>query len=99
MTIRFACPDCGRQFQLPDDAAGKRQNCPDCGRSIDVPVIGSATIPVMLETGTTALAIDAGRTLLLDREEMVEAANQGKIAILGCKPMEGSTEREDGSAR
>jgi hypothetical protein len=41
MTIRFACPDCGRQFQLPDDAAGKRQNCPDCGRSIDVPVIGS----------------------------------------------------------
>ena len=65
----------------------------------DVPVIGSATIPVMLETGTTALAIDAGRTLLLDREEMVEAANQGKIAIVGCKPMEGVIEREDGSAR
>lgn len=41
MTIRFACLECGRQLQLPDDAAGKRQNCPDCGRSIDVPVIGS----------------------------------------------------------
>jgi DUF1009 family protein len=65
----------------------------------DVPVIGAATIPVMLETGTTALAIDAGRTLLLDREEMIEAADQGKISILGCKPMEASTEREDGSAR
>src|SRR6476659_5950096 len=41
MTIRFACPDCGRQFQLPDDAAGKRVNCPDCGRPSDVPVMGS----------------------------------------------------------
>ncbi len=65
----------------------------------DVPVVGSATIPVMLETGTTALAIDAGRTLLLDREEMLDAANQGRIAIVGCIPMEGVTELEDGSAR
>ncbi len=64
----------------------------------DVPVIGSATIPVLLETGTTALAIDAGSTLLLDREEMLDAANRGNIAILGCKPMEGVTAREDGSA-
>jgi DUF1009 family protein len=52
----------------------------------DVPVIGSATIPVMLETGTTALAVDAGTTLLLDREKMLEAANQGRIAIVGCEP-------------
>lgn len=65
----------------------------------DVPVIGSATISVMLETGTTALAIDAGRTLLLDREEMVEAANKGKVSIVGYIPMEGATEREGGSAR
>src|SRR5580692_9988762 len=34
----------------------------------DVPVIGPQTIAVMRETGTTALSIDAGRTLLLDRE-------------------------------
>jgi DUF1009 family protein len=65
----------------------------------DVPVIGSTTIPVMLQTGTTALAIDAGRTLLLDRDEMVEAANRGKIAIVGCKPMEAFIEREAGSVR
>ncbi len=61
----------------------------------DVPVIGSATIPVMVETGTTALAVDAGRTLLLDREEMVEAANRAKIAFVGVPP----TESEGGSAR
>jgi hypothetical protein len=65
----------------------------------DVPVIGAATIPVMLETGATALAIDAGRTLLLDREELLEAANQGKIAIVGLKPVENATEPADDSVR
>jgi len=69
----------------------------------DVPVIGAATIPVMLETGTTAIAVDAGRTLLLDREELLEAANHGKIAIVGLKPgedaAEATTEPGDGSAR
>src|SRR5579872_2417703 len=34
----------------------------------DVPVIGPRTIAVMKETGATALAVDAGRTLLIDRE-------------------------------
>jgi UDP-2,3-diacylglucosamine hydrolase len=50
----------------------------------DVPVIGPGTIAVMRETGTTALAIDAGRTLMLDREEMLALANAAGIAILGC---------------
>jgi DUF1009 family protein len=50
----------------------------------DVPVAGSATIEVMRETGTTALAVDAGRTLLLDRDEMLEAANAADITICGA---------------
>src|SRR5579872_6298219 len=41
----------------------------------DVPVVGPQTIEVMKETGTTALAIDAGRTLLLDRDELLLRAN------------------------
>jgi len=49
----------------------------------DVPVAGFDTIPVMRETGATALAVEAGRTLLLDREKMIEAANEAGIAILG----------------
>ncbi|HEY7334759.1 MAG TPA: UDP-2,3-diacylglucosamine diphosphatase LpxI [Bryobacteraceae bacterium] len=48
----------------------------------DVPVIGPLTIDVMRETGTTALAIDAGRTLLLDREEMLARANDAGIAMI-----------------
>ena len=35
------------------------------------------TIAVMRETGTTALAVDAGRTLLLDRDEMLARGQRG----------------------
>ena len=49
----------------------------------DVPVAGLNTIDVMRETGATFLAVDAGRTLLLDREEMIGRANEARIAIAG----------------
>lgn len=52
----------------------------------DVPVAGAGTIPVMVETGTTVLAVDAGRTLLLDREKLLRNADDAGIAILGCPP-------------
>jgi DUF1009 family protein len=48
----------------------------------DVPVIGTGTIATMRETGTTALAMDAGRTLMLDRDELVVEANAAKITIV-----------------
>jgi UDP-2,3-diacylglucosamine hydrolase len=54
----------------------------------DVPVAGVDTIAVMQETGATALAVDAGRTLLLDREEMLVRANETKITIVGYPPEE-----------
>jgi DUF1009 family protein len=52
----------------------------------DVPVVGPRTIAVMRETNTTAMAIDAGRTLLLDREELLDQANAAKIAIVAAAP-------------
>ena len=52
----------------------------------DVPVVGLDTIPVMVETGTTILAVDAGRTLLLDREEMLHQADAASIAVVGFPP-------------
>jgi len=49
----------------------------------DVPVAGPTTIDVMRETGTTLLAVDAGRTLLIDREEMLASADEAGIAVVG----------------
>jgi len=49
----------------------------------DVPVVGEDTIAVMRETGATALAVDAGRTLMLDREELIRRADEAEISIAG----------------
>lgn len=54
----------------------------------DVPVVGPATIDVMKETGASALALDAGRTLMLDREEMLEKAREAGVAVVGYAPMD-----------
>ena len=48
----------------------------------DVPVAGPATIATMKETNTSILAVDAGRTLLLDRAAMLDAANQAGICVV-----------------
>jgi hypothetical protein len=47
----------------------------------DVPVIGLPTIEQMKSSGATALAVDAGRTLLFDREKLIAQANAAGIAI------------------
>lgn len=54
----------------------------------DVPVVGPTTIEAMVETGTTALAIDAGRTLLLDREQLLARANDASISVTAHPPFE-----------
>ena len=54
----------------------------------DVPVAGPATITAMRETGTTALAVDSGRTLLLDRDQLLAAAAEAGIAVVGFPPAE-----------
>jgi hypothetical protein len=49
----------------------------------DVPVVGLSTIPVLRETGTTAVAVEPGRTLMLDKVQMIEAADEAGISIVG----------------
>jgi DUF1009 family protein len=49
----------------------------------DVPVIGVATIEAMKAACATALSIDAGKTLLLDGDAVISAADAASIAIVG----------------
>jgi UDP-2,3-diacylglucosamine hydrolase len=53
----------------------------------DVPVVGLPTVEAMTKAGARALAIDAGRTLLFDREKLLEMANAAGIAIQAFPPM------------
>ena len=52
----------------------------------DVPVVGLPTIEVMKRANATALAIDADRTLLFDRERLIEMADAAGIAIEAFRP-------------
>ena len=52
----------------------------------DVPVIGLATIEVMAVSGVTALAMDAGRTLLFDRGKLIALADATDMAIQAFAP-------------
>ena len=51
----------------------------------DIPVAGMKTIKAMKSAGTTAFAFQAGRLVLLDRDEVIEYANKRNIAIVGLK--------------
>ncbi len=49
----------------------------------DVPVVGLATIQAMRAAGASALSIDAGKTLMFEREEMLQSADEAGIAVVG----------------
>jgi UDP-2,3-diacylglucosamine hydrolase len=49
----------------------------------DLPAVGPRTIEVMASVKASVLAIEAGRTILLDREIMLEKAKSACIAIVG----------------
>jgi DUF1009 family protein len=49
----------------------------------DVPVVGLATIERMRSAGAIALSVDAGRTLLFDRDPLFAAAAAAGISIVG----------------
>jgi UDP-2,3-diacylglucosamine hydrolase len=48
----------------------------------DVPVIGMRTIDTMLGAGATCLSVEAGRTLLFDRDALLRRASDENIAIV-----------------
>lgn len=52
----------------------------------DVPVVGLPTVEQMKQARATALAIDAGRTLLFDRKQLIEVADAAGIAIQAVTP-------------
>src|SRR5580765_4289120 len=73
-------------------AAGKalvvvKVSKPEQDMRFDVPVVGLPTIAAMKSAGATALAVDAQRTLLFDREALLAAANDANITIQAFAPV------------
>jgi hypothetical protein len=49
----------------------------------DMPAVGVETILTMHHAGASVLAVEAGKTVVFDREDMIALANEQSIAIIG----------------
>jgi DUF1009 family protein len=54
---------------------------PNQDMRFDVPVVGLSTIQTMIEAGATCLCLTAEKTLMFEREDMIQLAHKNKIAI------------------
>ncbi len=52
----------------------------------DIPVIGLDTLKTFAEAGVSALALEAGCTLVFDKDQFLKAADAQKLAIVAFKP-------------
>ncbi len=60
---------------------------PNQDMRFDVPVVGLPTIEAMRQAGAVLLSIDAGRTLVLDGDEVFRMADEAGIAVVGRAPV------------
>jgi len=58
---------------------------PNQDMRFDVPVIGVGTIEAMRKAGATCLAIEAGRTLVFDYDNLVTSADAAGIAVVALE--------------
>lgn len=49
----------------------------------DVPTVGPQTLQTLIDAGATALAVEAGTTLMIHQKQLVDTANAHRIALLG----------------
>jgi DUF1009 family protein len=63
----------------------------------DLPTVGKNTIEVMAEVEAGVLAVEAGKTLIFDRQEMVALADKAGIAVWGVAPADDSEKGDQGA--
>ncbi len=50
---------------------------------LDLPVIGPQTITILAKSGASALVVEAGKTIVVDREEVIRRADRKGICLIG----------------
>jgi DUF1009 family protein len=51
----------------------------------DVPTVGLNTLQTMVRSGGRVLAVEARKTILLDRQEVVDFANRNKLILVALE--------------
>lgn len=65
------------------DAIMVKVSKPTQDMRFDIPVIGVETVRIAAEAGVRAIAVEAGKTLLLEQGALVELAGRSNISIVG----------------
>lgn len=58
---------------------------PGQDRRFDIPAVGPDTVETLREVKARVLAVEAGATLVMDLERMVELADRSKIVLMGIR--------------
>ncbi|MFT5540020.1 MAG: DUF1009 family protein, partial [Alphaproteobacteria bacterium] len=53
----------------------------------DLPTIGRSTVEACVHAGLRGIAVEAGATLILGRDEVIEAADTNGLFIVGIKAL------------
>lgn len=68
---------------ISKDAVVIKLSKPNQDMRFDVPVIGAETMRVLSDARVRVIALEAGRTLLLEKDAIISAANREGISIFG----------------
>jgi DUF1009 family protein len=66
------------------NAVAVKVSKPNQDMRFDVPVIGPQTITAAAEANLRVIVVEAGKTLLLQKEELTAAATRARISLFGC---------------
>ncbi len=58
---------------------------PNQDMRFDVPAVGMRTLKALTDVHAEAFGFEAGKTLFLDREEFVKAADAKGVVVIGLK--------------
>jgi hypothetical protein len=73
-----------RGGQLAKDGAVVVKRCkPQQDLRFDLPAVGPRTIEIMASVNASVLAVEAGRTIILDRDLTLKTAQSARIAVVG----------------
>jgi DUF1009 family protein len=50
---------------------------------LDLPVIGLTTLQILEEAGASCLVVEAGKTIVADKEELIRRADGKDICLIG----------------
>ena len=51
----------------------------------DVPSVGTTTIEKLAAAGATCLVLEAGKTIMLEKQKVLEAADRHRIVVVGIR--------------